>query len=176
MRRPKTNSERIIEALRSGDALRSPEIAERASAIGGKTIAIQDVASLLHRLTNPKRCDLALFIRKEQKKGKYIYQLVPEALELEPEKLYGLSRKTGKDKYPLSDALKDYPALEKYVPARRKKEIESVGLPKSPQKSRGKRTSDKQIKITDEMINQIVSKIIKKGGLKVDVNVHLHVK
>lgn len=179
MRKPKTHSERIIEALRSGEELGSPELVEKVSALLGKKVIIQDIASLLSRMTNPKKCDLAFFINKERKGGKYVYRLVKEALALTSEQAYGLYRKTGKERYPLDQAVKDYPAMEKYVPPKR---LEQLKLAASTQKAQkvGKRlkkpASRKPIELTANLVSQIVTEIINRGGLKVDININLHIK
>ncbi|NOY70215.1 MAG: hypothetical protein GXP53_12155 [Deltaproteobacteria bacterium] len=179
MKKPKTNSERIIEALRSGKELASAGIVETVSALAGQKARIQDIASLLSRLTNPENTDFAFFIKKEKRGRRFVYRLVTEALVLTPVQLYGLYRKTGKKRYSLAQAIKDHPELKKYVPAERLEQIES-GVSaknvkkkgKSPKKSAAPKTTG----TLDNIVSQIVNEIINRGGLKVDINVNFNIK
>ncbi len=113
----KTNNEYIVDALLAGDTFRSPELRQKVSEISGKEFKIQDIASLMSKLTDPSHCDLGFFIKKEKSptdKG-YIYRLVDEVRELPREILYGLIRKTGPKRYPIAKLLEEHPELEKYV-------------------------------------------------------------
>ena len=66
MKNKKTNSEMIIDSLRSGHPLRSPDITEKVSVAAGKEIKIQDVASILAKLSNSDKCDLGYLITKRK--------------------------------------------------------------------------------------------------------------
>ena len=65
----KTNSELIIDTLRSGKALRSPDITSMVAESSGKDIKIQDVASILAKLSNSSKCDLGYLIKSFEEAG-----------------------------------------------------------------------------------------------------------
>lgn len=108
----------IIETLMSGDPLRSKEITDIISDTSGKTVKVQDVASMLSRITDADKCELGYFIHKEREGNRFTYRVVDEFLNLSPKQAYGMTLKTGKERYPLDQALKDFPVLGKYVDAR----------------------------------------------------------
>src|SRR6056297_2080564 len=116
-RSKKTNSEFIIDALRSGQNLRSPDITERVSELSGRDMKIQDIASILAKLSNSDKCDLGFLIQKKKTHKGFTYNLVPESFDLEPEHLYDLTRKTGKNRYTLEQAIEDHPEVKKYIKA-----------------------------------------------------------
>jgi len=112
-------SEYIIDALWCGDSLRSPEITEKVSELSGKEMKIQDIASVLAKLSNSNMHGIGFLIRRRKQTKGYVYNLVSEALALEPAKLYDLVRKTGKNRYTLEQAVAEVPGLKKYIkPAR----------------------------------------------------------
>jgi hypothetical protein len=111
----------IIETLMSGDPLRSKEITDIISDTSGKTVKVQDVASMLSRITDADKCELGYFIHKEREGNRFTYRVVDEFLNLSPKQAYGMTLKTGKERYPLDQALKDFPVLGKYVDAREAK-------------------------------------------------------
>jgi hypothetical protein len=108
----------IIETLMSGDPLRSKEITDIISDTSGKTVKVQDVASMLSRITDADKCELGYFIHKEREGNRFTYRVVDEFLNLSPKQAYGMTLKTGKERYPLDQALKDFPVLGKYVDGR----------------------------------------------------------
>jgi hypothetical protein len=108
----------IIETLMSGDPLRSKEITDIISDTSGKTVKVQDVSSMLSRITDADKCELGYFIHKEREGNRFTYRVVDEFLNLSPKQAYGMTLKTGKERYPLDQALKDFPVLGKYVDAR----------------------------------------------------------
>lgn len=108
----------IIETLMAGDPLRSKEITDIISDTSGKTVKVQDVASMLSRITDADKCELGYFIHKEREGNRFTYRVVDEFLKLSPKQAYGLTLKTGKERYPLDQALKDFPVLGKYVDTR----------------------------------------------------------
>eukprot|EP01155_Anaeramoeba_flamelloides_P008152 Anaeramoba_flamelloidesa118785_80.p1 GENE.a118785_80~~a118785_80.p1 ORF type:complete len:212 (+),score=29.33 a118785_80:158-793(+) len=108
----------IIETLMSGAPLRSKEITDIISDTSGKTVKVQDVASMLSRITDADKCELGYFIHKEREGNRFTYRVVDEFLNLSPKQAYGMTLKTGKERYPLDQALKDFPALGKYVDSR----------------------------------------------------------
>ena len=75
----KTNSELIIDTLLTGRSLRSPDITAMVSEASGKEIKIQDVASILAKLSNNEKCDLGYLISKKKTDRGYVYSLVKEA-------------------------------------------------------------------------------------------------
>lgn len=105
----------IIETLMTGDPLRSKEITDIISDTSGKTVKVQDVASMLSRITDADKCELGYFIHKEREGNRFTYRVVDEFLNLSPKQAYGMTLKTGKERYPLDQALKDFPVLGKYV-------------------------------------------------------------
>jgi hypothetical protein len=111
----KSNAQLIIETLMSGETLRSREISDRISEAAGRDIKVQDVASMLSKLSDSKKCNLGFFIQRTKDGIGFVYQVADELLELSKAQAYGLALKTGKEKYPLEQALKDFPGLKKYV-------------------------------------------------------------
>lgn len=111
----KSNAQLIIGALLSGDTLKSRDISQMVEKSEGRLIKIQDVASMLSRISDSNKCDLGYFIERQQVGNGFAYYMVKEALDLSEDKAYGLTLKTGKDKYPLDEALKDFPGLSQYV-------------------------------------------------------------
>ncbi len=116
-----SNVQLIINTLMSGDTLRSNEIAEKVSEAAGKEIKIQDVASMLSRITNEDVCDLGYFILKNREGKSYVYKMADEFLSLSEDKAYGLTRKTGDARYTLEEAVNEVPELAKYIAEARAK-------------------------------------------------------
>lgn len=112
----KSNVQWIVHVLLKGKALKSKEIAEAMSEAAEKEIKVQDVASMLSRVSDPTKCDLGFFIKKIQDGKSYLYTFHDEAMDLSEEQLYGLYLKTGGQRYPLEKAVEDYPDLKKLVP------------------------------------------------------------
>lgn len=116
-----SNVQLIINTLMSGETLRSNEIAEKVSEAAGKEIKIQDVASMLSRITNEDVCDLGYFILKNRDGKSYVYKMADEFLALSEDKAYGLTRKTGDARYTLEEAVTEVPELAKYIAEAKKK-------------------------------------------------------
>jgi hypothetical protein len=177
MKNKKTNSEMIIDSLRSGHPLRSPDITEKVSKAAGKEIKIQDVASILAKLSNSDKCDLGYLITKKKTDRGYVYSLVKEAFSLTPEQTYDLTRKTGKDRFTLEEAVKKIPALKKHVkPLRSSLAIRRIGQNKL--KSSGYSTKGREV--ADDAFKDIVAGFLKEiafqGGLNVNVNLTVNFK
>lgn len=119
-----TKNEIVIRQLMKGEVLTSKDIAEKASYENELDLDKNEVSTILNRLNNT---DLGHFIKKQRKGRAFEYQMVDEIKDmLTPKQAYGLSLKIGKDRYPLEDALEEYPALRKYVKKpRRKKNVKS---------------------------------------------------
>lgn len=111
----KTITQLVIDALMTGKALKSNDIAEM---ITEKKVSVKDISSLLSKLSNKDRCALGCFIERKQVNGIFVYSIVKEALSLSEDQAYGLSLKTG---YSLDQAVEDFPKLKKYVGAVKKK-------------------------------------------------------
>ncbi|RJP85259.1 MAG: hypothetical protein C4518_16690 [Desulfobacteraceae bacterium] len=177
MKTKKTNSELIIDTLRSGDSLRSPDITARVSELGGKEVKIQDVASILAKLSNSAKCDLGYIISKKKTERGYVYDLVKEAAGLEAEQIYDLTRKTGKDRFTINDAVKKVPGLKKYLKsAKTEPTLKAVGRPAAkaqPLASKGVEVSDSAMR---EILAGFLKEVIFQGGLNVNVNVTVQFK
>jgi len=178
MKTKKTNSELIIDTLTGGDTLRSPDITARVSELAGKEVKIQDVASILAKLSNSAKCDLGYLISKRKTERGFVYSLVKEASDLAPEQIYDLTRKTGKDRFTIQDAIKKAPGLKKYVKAATKATVTTktaapVTTRTQPVLSKGVTVSDTAMK---ELVAGFLKEIIFQGGLNVNVNLTVQFK
>lgn len=184
-RRKKTNSEYIIDALRFGKDLRSPEITEKVSELSGKKMKIQDIASILAKLSSSEKCDLGFFIQKKKTARGYTYNLVPELFELQPEQMYDLTRKTGKNRFTLEDALAINPGLKKYIKTTRLKKTSSRTVSPStkqtgvtatakqgrmPKTTAGTKTAGNDLQT---ILEQVLNGVLDRG---LDINVNLNVR
>lgn len=115
MAEKKSNGQLIVGALLKGKPLKSREISRMISKEAGKEIKIQDVASMLSKITDANRCDLGFFIKKVKEKNNFIYTIVPEARKLSERQAFDLTLKIGKDRYTLDEALLDFPRMKAYV-------------------------------------------------------------
>ncbi|MFP4454092.1 MAG: hypothetical protein ACLFNW_01440 [Desulfobacterales bacterium] len=176
----KTNSEFIIDALRGGGEFRSPEITQNVAKNSGKNIKIQDIASILAKLSNSEKCDLGFFIRKKKTSKGYTYSLVPEALDLPPEALYDLTRKTGKNRYTLEQIIADHPEVKRYVKSTRlksgtvKQASKRGRKPAAVTRTAKKSASSSQKANPDDNLQALVATLVEElseqGGLNVNVN------
>lgn len=175
----KTNSELIIDTLRTGKALRSPDITSMVAESSGKDIKIQDVASILAKLSNSKKCDLGYLIKKQKTERGYVYSLVKEAFNLTPEQTYDLTRKTGKNRFTIEEALRKYPSLKKYVKSSRTKSAPKQPEPRAPKRpTNGAAAGAKEItgeSLTD-LLGELVKDITDQGGLNINVNLTVNFK
>ena len=184
-REKKTNSEFIIDALRGGDELRSPEITQKVSEISGKEMKIQDIASILAKLSNSEKCDLGFFIQKKKTHKGYTYNLAKEAFDLTPEQTYDLTRKTGKDRYTLEQAISDYPELKKHVRATR---LKGHGRKQTGQRGRkpsalssvsqaSQKKSPASTNVPADVLSDLVARLLNgisaQGGLNINVNLNV---
>jgi len=176
----KTNSELIIDTLRSGKALRSPDITSMVAESSGKDIKIQDVASILAKLSNSKKCDLGYLIKKQKTDRGYVYSLVKEAFNLTPEQTYDLTRKTGKNRFTMEEAMRKYPGLKKYV----KPTTRTRTTAKQPETYTTKRTTNggtthsREVsgESLTELVGELVKEITNQGGLNINVNLTVNFK
>lgn len=169
----KTNSEYIIDTMLSGQPQRSPDITRMVSEASGKEIKIQDVASIIAKLSNSDKCDLGYFVKKKKTDRGYEYSLVKEILSLAPEEIYDLTRKTGQGRFTMDEALKKVPTLKKYV--RAGKPSMAIRRPGRPPRSAGKAG---QVVMADANLAGLLASLVRElsaqGGL--NVNVHLTVQ
>ena len=178
MKTKKTNSELIIDTLTGGDTLRSPDITARVSELAGKEVKIQDVASILAKLSNSAKCDLGYLISKRKTERGFVYSLVKEASDLAPEQIYDLTRKTGKDRFTIQDAIKKAPGLKKYVKAAAKTAVTTKTA--APSATRAEPFLSKGVTVSDTAMKELVAgflkEIIFQGGLNVNVNLTVQFK
>ncbi len=176
----KSKSRLIVGALLTGKSLTSGEISLMVSKAAKKKIKIQDVASMLSKLTDSKRCDLGFFIRKNKGESGFVYTMVEEALSLSEEKAYGLTLKIGPEKYPLEQALEDFPGLRKYAGPKVKSETgkragrkavketvekrhpgrppKSAGLPAAPKPAKAVPDMSSDAKALEELLLRMIRK------------------
>ncbi|MFZ2634228.1 MAG: hypothetical protein WA081_17580 [Desulfosalsimonadaceae bacterium] len=111
----KNRLENALDPLLTGKALLLSEIAKMVSDSTGEEIKIQYITRLMAKLRSTWTFEIGYFIKKNKTSQGYIFQLVPEILNLAPEEIYGLIRKTGKDRFTLEMALEKIPELRQYV-------------------------------------------------------------
>ncbi len=171
----KTNSEYIVDTLLTGKPLRSPEITAMTAEATGKDIKIQDVASILAKLSNSDKCDLGYLVIKNKSERGYAYSLAKEALSLSPEQVYDLTRKTGKDRFTLQEAIKKVPALKKYVRRAGKRPMVrgKQGAAKPAATKPGTRISDEAFK---GVVADFLKTVTDQGGLNINVTLNVQFK
>src|SRR6056297_3551466 len=176
----KTNREMIIDVLRSGTPMRSPDITEKVSEAAGKQIKIQDVASILAKLSNSQKCDLGYLISKKKTDRGYVYSLVKEAFNLTPEQTYDLTRKTGKDRFTMEEALRKYPSLKKYVKSARSKASSKQQSARSTKRASTGSASHHSREISGESLTDVLGELVREitdqGGLNINVNLTVNFK
>jgi hypothetical protein len=111
----KSNVQLIISVLKTGKTLKSKDVSDIIDRKDGKFIKVQDVASMLSRVSNPLKSDLGYFLNKVPVGNTFEYHLFKEACALSEEQIYGLTLKTGNAKYTLAQAVKTFPKLATYV-------------------------------------------------------------
>jgi len=171
----KSLSEFIVDALIGGEALRLAELTEKVQALSGRTVKTQDISSIMTKLSNRNTCELGYLIKKEKAERGYIYSLVKEACNLEAGNLYDLTRKAGKNKFTLKEAIKKEPRLKKYVKATKIK----TAANKTEAKKADEAAPAKQ-GVTNNGANIALAEFEKmlrgQGGLKVNVNLNVRFK
>ncbi len=110
-----SNTRLIIHTLMTGKSLKSKDIAQMMTEISDKEIRVQDVSGLLSRISDPQKCDMGYFICKTKDGIGFTYKMVKEMLALPLEKAYGLTLKSGKERYTLEKAFQEYPELRRHV-------------------------------------------------------------
>ena len=177
----------IIETLMSGDPLRSKDITDIISGTSGKVVKVQDIASMLSRITDTDKCELGYFIQKERDGNRFTYRVVDEFLKISPKQAYGMTLKTGKERYSLDQALKDFPVLGKYVVSRPAKKASIAKTRGSrPRKERMRPSERKSIGVESTLtlpdstgegiqaLGELIDKV-KEIALLKDINVNVNV-
>jgi hypothetical protein len=144
-----TRSELILNALLTGKPLPLSDIRRMVSEASGKEVRLGDISSLMAKLINPRQYKIAHFIKRNKTPQGYEYSLVPEILNLAPEEVYGLTRKTRKGRFTLEMAVEKIPELSKYLKKMGKavgKKPAAVKKPATKKASAGKKTSVKKTK------------------------------
>lgn len=158
----KTSSELIIDTLLSGSALRTPEIRTKLAAAGHK-MELSNIASLLRVLSDQDKRNLGYFLIRERTSKGYAYSFVSEVLELSPNQIYGLTRKIGKNSFPINQAIKKIPGLKKYLQPSKKKPVSKLKAELT--------TSDKE-----SLILEGIKEVILQGGLNFNISCNIQVE
>jgi len=132
----KSNGRLIIAALMTGKPLSSKDIADMIFKSDGRKIKVQDVSSLLSKISKEEKYDLGHFIKKMKGNKGFTYQIVEEAMKLSEDKAYDLILKTAKNRYTLEHALNEFPDLRKYVKAGKPKVSSAKEVAKKSAKSK----------------------------------------
>jgi hypothetical protein len=111
----KTTSEHVLDALIDNKTILLSDITKLVSKSVGKEVKIQNISSLMARLSNPGQFQTGHFIIRTKTPNGFEYSLVPEILALAPEEIYDLTRKVGKDRFTLEMAIEKIPELAQYV-------------------------------------------------------------
>jgi len=171
----KSLSEFIIDALISGQPLRLAEITEKVKELSERNVKRQDISSIMSKLSNSGKCELGYLIKKEKAGRGYAYRFVKEACSLQPEQLYDLTRKAGKNKFTLDEAIKKEPGLKKYVKAKKTK----TAAKKTETKKADEAAPAKQW-VFNQGVNIALAEFEKmlrgQGGLKVNVYLNIRFK
>jgi hypothetical protein len=178
----KSNAQLIIDVLLTGRHLRSREISDMVSEAKGQEVKIQDIASMLSKLTDTNKCDLGFFIKRTKDDLGFVYHMVEEVLPIPADKVYGLARKIGKDRYTLEQAAKDHPKLKQYIgtsePAKRaaKKKSAKAAV---PAKSLEKKPAPMEVHLDDDVgkiVFEVIRKIANLEGMNVNINVSVNLE
>ncbi len=165
----KTNSELIIDILRSGQTLKLSEITAMIYEISGKNVKMTDISSQLSRLSDENKKEIGFLIKRQKtEEGNYAYTLVKEALDMIPEEMYDLTRKTGKGRFTLADAIHKYPKIKKHVgesPVKAPRQAK-----KREEQPAAEANADRQMQYDDVDFKDMFKKLIE-AGIKVDVNI-----
>jgi hypothetical protein len=138
----------------------------------GKKIKIQDTSSLMSKLSDSRKYELGYFIKKEKAGKSFVYTLVKEALNLAPEQLYDLSRKTGKSRFTLDEAIKQDPRLKKYVKGAKSKDA-SKKADATPEKKESSAKQPEGLEDVKRALEELSTMIKDQGGLKVNVSLNI---
>jgi len=180
----KTNIQSVIETLLDGEPLTSRQICNKILEMEGKDIKVQDVASMLSRISDAKKCTLGHFIKRSKKGNKFTYQMVKEAQDLSGYKAYNLTLKTGQDRYTVEHAIEEFPEMAKYITkpaktarrggkrkttARAKKAKAAAPAASAPAAPAMKAPAGEGVNISG--LAAFIQKLLEGGGVPVNVNV-----
>jgi len=145
----KTTAEHVLDALIDNKTMLLSDLTKLVSKSVGKEVKMQNISSIMAKLSNPGQFQTGHFIIKTKTPNGFEYSLVPEILALAPEEIYDLTRKIGKDRFTLEMAVEKIPELKQYLkktgkPAGKKKT--SATKPAKKKVSAGKKTSVKKTK------------------------------
>lgn len=111
----KTRNEYVLDALLTGKPLLLTDITRMVSDASGRETKIQDISSVMSKLSSSGQSYIGHFINRKKTPQGYEYSIVPEILRLASEEIYDLTRKTGKDRFTLEMALEKVPELGQYI-------------------------------------------------------------
>jgi hypothetical protein len=131
----KTIGEHALDALIDNKTLLLSDITKLVSKSVGMEVKMQNISSIMAKLSNPGQFQTGHFIIKTKTPNGFEYSLVPEILALAPEEIYDLTRKIGKDRFTLEMAIEKIPELAQYV----KKTGKTAGKKKSAVKKPAKK-------------------------------------
>jgi hypothetical protein len=100
-------SKLCLTVLTSGNAVSSPEFVKAIQEAGKKDIKPSNTPAILADI---RYSEASKVIHTKKERGKWVYQIRPEAQEMSAEDLYKLYMKTSD--YSLQDAAEDYPDLK----------------------------------------------------------------
>ncbi len=161
----KSKKDIIIEALQSGDSFSLSELTAHLSEAYGEDVKSRNVSPVLSALGDKKKTEIGYFIQKRKKpKQPNKYKLVDEACEMPIEELIDLSRKNGKDRFTLQDAVEKYPELQKYVDKFSSSKDAAVVNEKMVQPEPPVDQEQELCRLVRELI---------KAGIQIDVNVNI---
>ena len=110
-----SNTQLIIKALLTGNALKTKDIAKITFETSQRNINPNQIASILKKISNKDKCELGYFIERKRQGYGFTYQIAKEALVLSEKQAYELSLKNRKNSYNLEKAFLEYPKLEHYI-------------------------------------------------------------
>jgi len=196
----KSNGRLIVAALMTGKPLSSRDIADMIFKSDGRKIKVQDISSLLSKISKEDKYDLGYFIKKMKGSNGFTYQIVEEAMKLTEDKAYDLILKTGKNRYTIEQALNEFPDLRRYVKTGKAEVKTEKAVAKKSEKSKptdkkpvvalpprikvpSKTAEEKKSEFSDvseipggeEFLNKLAAGIIRKitelGGLNLKIKV-----
>lgn len=173
----KTISEYIVDVLREGEFLRTPDIAEKVARASGRDVKIQDIASILTKITSYHISDVACLIEKKKTHRGYAYRLVDAALNLNPRQIYDLTRKTRKNRRPrftLEQALELYPELKKHVSAKCRANGKKGQIAKAADsRERGGHSRSPSGEGSNQF-SSVLSALLEEQGVNINLNLYVY--
>lgn len=194
------NSQLIIRVLLSGESFTSNEISKQIAESEEKTLRPQDISSILSKISNPEKSNLAFLIDRTMKDRAFTYKMKDEALVLSEDQAYGLTLKKGPSCFSLENLKKEFPELAKYIqpgkksqsPRKRKKTtakkdkttvspsseaLTSDQKPEPPNVTQPRLDTsldDLEKNTVQKLVNKILTEISK--DMDININVKLNIK